>query len=115
MKKNEDSGGEEVRFEYYGNDMKDFSAWWMLIVLMIVISFPVFFALDSFGLIGRTIVEREVFERSYQRQEAQKTKQNTIAAQLAEIDALLSNPEIQPREKAELEAKARALRILANN
>ncbi len=96
-------------------EVKEFSVFWMVILLLTVISFPVFWSLNAAGILGTTIIEREVFRNSYQYQASQESKQNTIAAQLVEIEHMLADKNLDPGLRRELEAKARALRVLANS
>lgn len=69
------------------------------------------FALNSLGLLGRTVVERKVFENSYQRSEGLKTQIATDEATLAEIQRQLDNPNLNDNTRHNLEAQARAARI----
>lgn len=96
-------------------ERKEYSLWWILIVGLMAASIPVFFVLNSLGIVGETIVEREVFKRSYQYEAAQDSRNSTIAAQMAEIEGLLADPKLDSNRRTELEAKRRALRILANS
>ena len=64
------------------------------------------------GLIGHTIVERKVFENSFQYSEARKSEIATFEAQLVEIDCKLSSSTIGPNTRTNLEAQAAALRIM---
>lgn len=82
-----------------------------LIVLVVVALAALGFTLNSLGLIGRTVVEREVFEKSYQRSESLKARIATDEAALAEIKHKLSNPNLNPDTRANLEAQASAARI----
>ena len=69
------------------------------------------FTLNSLGLLGRTVVEREVFEHSYQRSEALKSQIATDEATLAEIERKLGNPDLDANTRTNLEAQAAAARI----
>lgn len=69
------------------------------------------FGLNSLGLFGRTVVERKVFENSYQRSEALKSQIATDEATLAEIQAKLLNPNLDESTRYNLEAQAAAARI----
>ena len=82
-----------------------------LLVGAIVILSAVGFALNSFGLIGKTVVEREVFERSFQRSEALKAQIATDEAVLAEISRKLANPNLDADTRYNLEAQASAARV----
>lgn len=81
-------------------------------IILLVSAFS--FGLNSLGLIGNTIVEREVFERSYQRSEGLKAEMATNQATLAEIESQLTNPNLDENTRFNLEAQARSLRIRIN-
>lgn len=69
------------------------------------------FALSSLGLFGRTVVERKVFENSYQRTESLKARIANDQAVLAEIQSKLSDPNLDKDTRRNLEAQASAARI----
>ena len=81
-----------------------------LAVLAIVATSAVGFMLNSAGLFGRTVVEREVFEASYQRQSGLKAQIATDEANLAEIERKLANPNLDADTRYNLEAQASAAR-----
>jgi len=58
--------------------------------------------LSSAGLIGEKVVEREVFENSFQYNEARKTAIATYEAQLTEINSQLRNNNLSERERSNL-------------
>lgn len=70
------------------------------------------FGLRAIGLIGGTVVEREVFEQSFQFSEARKTAIANYEAQLSEINSLLADPDLSATEKRQLNAQAARLRVL---
>lgn len=82
---------------------------WPLIA--IVVLSLVGWGLSSAGLFGSTIVERKVFENSFQYSEAQKTAIATYEAQLMEIDALLANPDAPESSKVGLRSQASVIRV----
>ena len=82
-----------------------------LIVIVMVVLSAVGFGLKSMGLIGQTVVEREVFEHSFQRSEALKSQIATDEAVLAEIERKLANPELDADTRHNLEAQAAAARV----
>lgn len=82
------------------------------ILLMIIIFFSlVGFGLNSIGLFGRTVVERKVFENSYQRSESLKSEIAMHQATLAEIESKLLNPNLNKNTRFNLKAQAGAARI----
>ncbi len=95
-------------------EKKYFAGWWLWVVFLIIISSIIFGVLNYIGLIGHTIVERKVFENSFQYSEARKSEIATFEAQLAEIDRKLSNPNLDPNTRTNLEAQAAAIRIQLN-
>jgi hypothetical protein len=82
-----------------------------LFITAVVLLTVLAFALHSVGLIGHTVVEREVFEQSYQRSEALKTEIAIHEATLAEIDRKLLNENLDADTKHNLEAQATGCRI----
>lgn len=77
-------------------------------VAVIVVLSVVGFAMNSLGLFGHTVVERKVFENSYQRSEALKARIATDEAALSEIEIKLRNPNLDPDTRSNLEAQAAA-------
>ena len=69
------------------------------------------FGLRSLGLIGSTIVEREVFERSYQRSEALKAQIAVDQATITEIEMKLRNPNLDENTRYNLNAQLSAARV----
>lgn len=67
--------------------------------------------MKSLGLIGSTVVEREVFERSYQRSEGLKSQLANDEAVLAEVERQLGSPYIDEETKYNLRTQASAARI----
>lgn len=94
------------------SEKKYFGGWWMWVVLLMVITSVIFFVLNSFGIIGTTIVERKVFENSYQKHEADKTALTIFDAQLAQLRAKLNNPSLDANTKAEIRAQIDSITIL---
>ena len=58
-----------------------------------------------------TIIERKVYEESYQRSESLKARIAADEAVLAEIEVQLSNLELDSETRINLEAQARAARV----
>ena len=82
-----------------------------LVMLAVIALSAVGFGLQSLGLFGRTVVERKVFEQSYQKQAAVRSQIATDEAVLAEIDRKLLNPDLDAGTRHSLEAQASACRI----
>ena len=92
------------------------SAWtfWRFLPLFLVvvaILSAVGFGTRSLGLWGGTIVERRVFEESYQRSEALKSQIATDEAVITEITGKLQNPNLDENTRFNLNAQASAARI----
>lgn len=92
-------------------DKKFVGGWWIWIGCLLVLTTIVGAGLKSAGLIGGTIVEREVFENSFQYSESRKTQIATFEAQLAEIERKLMNSDLDQTTRHNLEAQASSLRI----
>lgn len=82
-----------------------------LFVVVVVVLSAIGFGLRSAGVIGGTVVEREVFERSYQRSEALRAQIAADEAVLAEIQRQMSNPELDAGTRHNLDAQAAAARV----
>lgn len=81
-------------------------------VLILVIGLSALgFVTHSLGLWGKTVVERKVYEASYQRSEALKSQIATDEAVVAEIQRQLANPSLDEDTRHNLEAQAAAARI----
>lgn len=82
------------------------------IAIVVIVVFSVLgFGLNSLGLFGRTVVERKVFENSYQRIEGLKSQIAINEAELSEIDMKLGNPNLDSDTRYNLEAHRTALKI----
>lgn len=82
-----------------------------LLVTIIVILSMIGFGLNSFGILGSTIVKRKVFEHSYHRAEGLKARIAIDETVLAEIERKLTNPNLDADTRANLEVQASAARI----
>jgi len=91
---------------------KYFGGWFVWIVFLFIITGIIFIGLSYFGIIGKTIVERKVFENSYQKQEADKTASTVYDSQLSMLRARLNNPSLTPGNRAEILAQIDAIIIL---
>jgi hypothetical protein len=102
-------------YEQFRSDMKIMRwTFWRILFLVavaVVVLGGVGFAMHSCGVFGRTVVERKVFENSYQRTEALKSQIANDRAVLAEIEAQLTNPKLDENTRHNLEAQERAARI----
>lgn len=92
-------------------EKKEVGGWWMWILMLTVVSIIVFTGLSYFGIIGKTIVERKVFENSYQYTAGQRQMIATYEAQLAELNTKLANPELDATTRSNMEGQVSAIRI----
>lgn len=72
-----------------GNERKEFGKWWMWILGLLVVSIIVLSITGYAGKVTNTIVERKVFEESYQKKAGDLSRLNTYRAQLAQVNSLL--------------------------
>lgn len=63
------------------------------------------------GLFTGTVVERKVFENSYQYSESRKSENAIYRAQLAEIERKLMSSTLDESTRTNFEAQASAIRI----
>ncbi len=82
-----------------------------LFITVILILGGLGFGLNSLGVFGSTVVERKVFEHSYQRSESIKAQIALETAILAEIEQKLRNPNLEENIRYNLMAQATAARI----
>ncbi len=92
------------------SEKKFLGNWWVWITFLIIVSSMAFGVLRYAGIVGTTIVERVVFENSYQKTAADKKAKNIYSAQLAEIEYRLSG-ELDDNVRTDLEAQASMLRV----
>lgn len=94
------------------SEKKYFAGWWVLVVILLIGTVIVLTGLNYLGIIGKTVVERKVFENSYQKHEADKTAITTYDAQLAQLRAKLSSPNLDEGTKSEIRAQIDSINIL---
>jgi len=92
-------------------EKKYFGGWFVWILFLTIFAGIILTGLSYFGIIGQTVVERVVFENSFQYKEARKTENNVFTAQLAEIERKLAEPSLDTLTRANLEAQAAGIRI----
>jgi len=95
-------------------EKKDFSKWWLLISVLSALSVVMLLGLNYAGKFTGTVVERKVFENSYQRSEGLKSQIATYNAQIASLEAQLLNPNFDAGTKAYINAQLAALNIQLN-
>jgi hypothetical protein len=94
-----------------GQEKRGVGGWWMWILLLIAVSAIVFSFMGYAGMFTGTIVERAVFENSYQYSAARKGEIAVFTAQLAEINSTLMGANLSDAERSDLESQASALRV----
>jgi len=82
-----------------------------LFVVIVVILAGFGFGLKSLGIFGSTVVERKVFENSYQRSEALISQIAVGEAQLVEIEGQLRNPNLDENTRFNLQAQKSAINV----
>jgi hypothetical protein len=82
-----------------------------IFVFVLIVLGGVGFVLNTGGIIGKTVVERVVFEESYQRSESFKARIATDTASLTEIERQLLNPNLDANTRFNLDAQAAAARV----
>ena len=95
-------------------EQREVGSWWMWILGLVIVSVIAFTALSYIGIIGKTVVEREVFENSYQYTAGQRQKMATYEAQIAEINGKLSDSSLDASTRKNLEAQRSAINIQLN-
>lgn len=84
---------------------------WKAIGIFILV--VVVFAVLSWALgFGNVIMQRVIFENSFQYQQARDLETETYEAQLAEIDAQLSRTDLDEATRANLEAQRSSIKVL---
>jgi biopolymer transport protein ExbB/TolQ len=95
-------------------EKKYLGGWWFWIILLMIISGLILTGLNYAGIIGRTVVEREVFEQSYQRSESLKSEIAAYESQLVEINSQLSRSDLDAGTRANLESQTSSIRVMLN-
>ncbi|WP_298752071.1 hypothetical protein [uncultured Arcobacter sp.] len=85
---------------------------WRYGIGILIVTIIIFSVLGYLGMFGQTIVERKIYENSYQYSEARKDAVYTYKAQIAEIERQLRNPEIDGTTRTNLESQLSGIRIL---
>ncbi len=93
-------------------EKKYFGGWWVWVVFLLIVTGIIGTGLKYAGIIGTTVVERVVFENSYQKSEADKTARTVYSAQLAQLRGKLNNPNLDSGTRAEIQAQIDSINIL---
>lgn len=89
-------------------EKKYFAGWWLWLIFLIIIAALIGSILKYTGMIGTTIVERVIFENSFQYKEGMKQRSSVLESSLSEIDLMQIQGKISILES---EAQKRVLRI----
>jgi len=82
----------------------------VFLIIVVVLSI-IGFGMNSMGLLGKTIVERKVFENSFQRSESLKSEIAMNEAVINEIGNKLLNPNLDANTRFNLKAQLSAATI----
>jgi len=93
------------------SEKKEVGGWWVWILVLVVMTIIALSVLKTFGIIGGTIVERVVFEQSFQYKEGIAQRRATLEANMAEIDMLIATGQGDPKK---LNAQKSVLRVQLN-
>jgi hypothetical protein len=93
------------------SEKKTFAGWWFFVAGLLLLTIPLFWALNTAGIFGKTVAERAIFEQSYQKKAGDKSKASIFRAQLAEIESRLRSPSLTDALRADLEAQRSSIRI----
>ena len=95
----------------FKEEKKAITSWWIYAAILLVATSVVLTTLKYFGLVGYTIVERKVFESSYQKRSGDKARLATYKAQLAAVNSrLVTSP-----DDADLLAQKAMLQVQINS
>lgn len=97
------------------DEKKSMTGWWIFFLVLFVVTGAVLGATGMIGRIVNVVVEREVFERSFQYQESKSEQVATYQAQMAELEGKLLNPNLNEGDRANINAQLAAIRIQLNS
>lgn len=96
------------------NEKREFAKWWLWVLFLIVIAGIVLGTTGQIGRIVDVLIQRQIFEKSFQYDQARKDEVATYKAQIAELEGKLSNPDLSEGTRAEINAQLSAIRIQLN-
>lgn len=88
-----------------------FGSWWLWVLGLVIVTAIALGGLHYAGVLGQTVVERRVFENSYQRSAGLEQQIATYEAELARLRARLNNPNLDEGTRAEIQAQIAAIEI----
>lgn len=74
----------------FKEEKKIITSWWFYFLGLILITIIFGSFMKYFGMIGKTVVERVVFENSYQRSETMKSREMGYLVQLSQVNSMLA-------------------------
>lgn len=92
-------------------EKKYFAGWWFWILILIIGSGILLTGLNYAGIWGKTVVERKVFESSYQYSAGQKDKAAMLESQKAIINSKLMNVNVDELTKQTLQAQLDGINV----
>ena len=66
----------------FKEEKKEIKSWWWFFVILIILTIPIFTMLNYLGIIGHTVVERTVFENSFQYKEGMAQRYSGLSHNL---------------------------------
>lgn len=97
------------------NDKKSVGCWWAWILILLIGTILVLTVTGVAGRIVDVVVQREVFERSFQYQESKSEQIATYQAAMAELESKLADSNLSDSVKSDIRAQLAALRIQLNS
>lgn len=93
-------------------ERREFGRWWMWILLLVLVSTLILGATGQLGRVVDVVIQREVFENSFQYDQAREKEISTYDAQIAELEGRLLNPNLTESTRTEIEAQLSQLKVL---
>ena len=87
------------------------TGWFIWGLILFIVAIVILTGLSYLGVFTGTVVERKVFENSFQYSEANKERVATFEAQLVEIESQLMRGDLEEGTRKNLEASASAIRV----
>ena len=97
------------------SEKKSITGWWLFFLALLILSMGVLGATGVLGRIVDVVVQREVFERSFQYQESKSEQIATYQAAMAELESKLADSNLSDSAKSDIRAQLAAIRIQLNS
>lgn len=95
-------------------ERREGTRWWVWALSLFILTAIVLSVLSYVGVFTSTLVEREVFEQSYQRREGLRQEIAIYEAQIVEIEAQLINPNLEQSTRTNLQAQLAVINVRLN-